>query len=691
MWATYAWFWARVALHLDTRKPPDHVDDRAERNRSENRLKVLRYHLPRVLGASAFGVIAIAYAIVLWTDVLSRKGGGVSWANILNLWILTIGFSLGTLLFYALVLYRRKWLPKRHERSSFFANLFAVDESPAQRYKGFRELPGNAKFFLLITIIFAIAAFMVATLWPVQMAGWFGPGFLLIFASTIVIPFGTILVIWSQRHGVPVLTFTVIAVALFSLSNNNHTVRVLDDPSGDRPGERPSIIQAFKNWEAQIPQATDRPPGQRIPIVIVATAGGASRAAYLTATILGRMEDEIPGFHRHVFAISGVSGGSLGAAAFQALLAASPGKKPTCVGEEGDISGYAKCGQRFLAQDFLGPVLAGLLYPDLAQRFLPVPFLPDRAQALERAWETAWSDVMTGTDLSFADRFSDLRSTVQAAPDPARPDTSQAGSSGGWLPLLFLNGTSVSTGSRIIAAQAKFDDKEIRDAADLLTRMGKEISLSTAVNMSTRFPYVEPAGLLLDTDGKIWDRVVDGGYFENFGATTAYDILATLRSKVAKFDMHYRPIVVQISNDSGYQGVDAADKVMAGQQSEEAKATAQRDFLSELTDPPIALAETRGARGRYAVNAIDRTLSETRIGSGEGNMSGDQLGEFIEFRIFQDGQAKDPPLAWRMSEAAMLAIGVQVEGDAANNKDKFIKLRNAIVPTAPAIQARQGD
>ena len=81
------------------------------------------------------------------------------------------------------------------------------------------------------------------------------------------------------------------------------------------------------------------------------------------------------------------------------------------------------------------------------------------------------------------------------------------------------------------------------------------------------------------------------------------------------FDTNFRPIVVQISNDSGYREVDAADKVMAERQSEEAKATAESSFLSELTDPPMALAETRGARGRYAVNAVQRILSEERIDS----------------------------------------------------------------------------
>ena len=42
----------------------------------------------------------------------------------------------------------------------------------------------------------------------------------------------------------------------------------------------------------------------------------------------------------------------------------------------------------FTGQDALSPTLTGMLFPDLLQRFLPVAFLPDRAEALERAWET---------------------------------------------------------------------------------------------------------------------------------------------------------------------------------------------------------------------------------------------------------------------------------------------------------------
>ena len=61
--------------------------------------------------------------------------------------------------------------------------------------------------------------------------------------------------------------------------------------------------------------------GETHPLYIVATEGGGIRAAYWTAAVLGEIQDKNPNFAAHLFAISGVSGGSLGAAVFEALLA----------------------------------------------------------------------------------------------------------------------------------------------------------------------------------------------------------------------------------------------------------------------------------------------------------------------------------------------------------------------------------
>ena len=48
---------------------------------------------------------------------------------------------------------------------------------------------------------------------------------------------------------------------------------------------------------------------------------------------------------------------------------------------------------RFAGDDVLGGALTGMLFPDLLQRFLPVTFLPDRAETLERSWEDAWASI----------------------------------------------------------------------------------------------------------------------------------------------------------------------------------------------------------------------------------------------------------------------------------------------------------
>src|SRR5207249_7499049 len=58
------------------------------------------------------------------------------------------------------------------------------------------------------------------------------------------------------------------------------------------------------------------------PVYVVAAQGGGIYAAYHTAIFLARMQDICPSFRHHLFAISGVSGGSIGAATFVAALRA---------------------------------------------------------------------------------------------------------------------------------------------------------------------------------------------------------------------------------------------------------------------------------------------------------------------------------------------------------------------------------
>jgi hypothetical protein len=123
-------------------------------------------------------------------------------------------------------------------------------------------------------------------------------------------------------------------------------------------------------------------------------------------------------------------------------------------------------------------------------------------------------------------------------PDPAKIGT--------WLPLLFINGTSVETGRRIIigdlyAGSLRFDRKkplfplaydlcEIGGQCDEKGSLKTDIRSSTAATLSARFPVLSPYGTLRNSDDKIVDRIVDGGYFENGGLATAADIAESLTS-----------------------------------------------------------------------------------------------------------------------------------------------------------------
>src|SRR5262249_46673563 len=141
-------------------------------------------------------------------------------------------------------------------------------------------------------------------------------------------------------------------------------------------------------------------PDQRpVRPVIVAISGGASRAGIWGARILYDVEQASGPGKPAIFAVSSVSGGSLGAAAYMALLAPL---KP----EERCAGGVTPARQQQLqalnspelAQDALGPLLAGALIVDVPRAiFSPLAQLAgyqprggDRAEALERAFEGLW-------------------------------------------------------------------------------------------------------------------------------------------------------------------------------------------------------------------------------------------------------------------------------------------------------------
>jgi hypothetical protein len=359
----------------------------------------------------------------------------------------------------------------------------------------------------------------------------------------------------------------------------------------------------------------------------------------------------LPQFQRQLFSLSGVSGGSLGAGVFAALLAERRAGNNLIVKQKA---------QAILGEDFLAPVTAAMLYPDLLQRILPRP-VPrfDRALALEEAWETAWRKHMPQSD-----RFAD-------AMDAVRDDK-------GWAPLLFLNATWVETGKRLIASQAHVappdGSVDFVDAEDTQRFFApRRLRLSTAVHLSARFTYVSPAGTL-EKEGRVHGRAVDGGYFENSGATTTLEILKAIDAMAldAKEDRRWQAvetIVIHISNEP-------VNPKLPPETLEKAAAHPKigpHAWMSEVLSPLWTLLNTRGARGTYARETVYWHVGQA---------------SFFHFGLCRE--SANAPLGWVLSSSTRRNMANQLAGETCESADTPPRIIFDNRAELERLRARQG-
>ena len=434
--------------------------------------------------------------------------------------------------------------------------------APSERKDDDVRQQRQIRFFTLS--LFAVALLVTALVWSFPI--WFGTlgsmvvayfafGAILALANAIelAIAFASerpIIKRWFGDWAIPrALGACVIALAIvFGVANAwlhpFHRVRLCDGDCkpGMSPDQRPTVRRAARAWYQQAEAAYQQAGGKGpVPMVIVATAGGGIRAAYWTATVLERLAGDFErgggSMRPYLFAISGVSGGSVGAADFEAALTqrdenhCKPDKPGDTAGKRGDKA--CPLATDFLEEDFLAPALASLVFRDAPSSFLPDLGQGDRGTALERGFEQASNDLL-------ARPFLDLISYTEAA-------IANGGQPPPWRPILLLNATHEETGNRIIASQVLIERNVFVDSLDALQMLGQDVRASTAAHNSARFTYVSPAGDLGSNGGS----VIDGGYFENFGALSAMELAhaATAALNDPSKPPKVKLIVLMISSD----------------------------------------------------------------------------------------------------------------------------------------------
>jgi hypothetical protein len=390
-----------------------------------------------------------------------------------------------------------------------------------------------------------------------------------LFLAVLVVVLSNLSILGDGLH-IPLLSILLggaIALGVLDL-NDNHQVPLVEHARSSAPT---GTGRAFERWYAtRNDRAYYADNGEPYPVFIVSAAGGGAYAAHYAATFLARMQDSCPNFAQHVFAISGVSGGSVGASLFAGLAKhkARNTKHVECNFAPVDRY-FEKRTQTFFEQDFLSPVVAAGLFPDFVQRFLPFPIGRfDRARALDASIEAAWRDMAAEAaaedpadrDMTnpFEQPFLDL--WTQQRDDEA-------------VPALILNTTEVANGYRIVISPvgtgttAGKQWSKIARLHPLLPPsdtpgMRLDVKLSTAAGMSARFPWVLPAASVETGPERKRMRLVDGGYVESSGIDVARQLVKALKVAVdrskdttAEMNAKFYQIVLM-----GYGGATVEDR-----------------------------------------------------------------------------------------------------------------------------------
>jgi hypothetical protein len=436
------------------------------------------------------------------------------------------------------------------------------------------------------------------TVAPVAVAPPLGSVFLVLLVGAVWTAVGAAAMLLRTTFRVPVLGVVILWLVVASFFNDYHVVRGV----GEWPTADPvSLEDRFARWDGvaessaeSIEDATANPA----PVFLVVGEGGGVRAAYWTASVLASLQESDARFVDRVFALSTVSGSSLGAAVFMALT------------EEGDVrgcGGLVSCTDSILAQDFLSPLLGMMLTSDVAGKLFPFPFL-DRSLGIEAAFEQAWSGAVGN------DRFS--RGLTEALPDrPARP-------------ILYMNSTRVETGTQMVMGTAPWLGSSVGEGRDLRDVLRAPPSLAGAVHNSARFPMASPAGRVDTASGGpswrpsagTWGRLADGGYYEVSGGATALDlarVLCAARNDVCGARLH----VIAILNGPD-RGAPAPDRA-----------------VTELMSPVVTLFRAREARARESLEALESLVGPDR---------------FHALRLCPniDGRRANLPLGWHLSQRA---------------------------------------
>src|SRR5688572_5378520 len=433
------------------------------------------------------------------------------------------------------------------EEQSFFEKTdkergFNPESKMLTRVKGLVFDPEDKVYTRVFIVLMIVGLFVyLQTVFSVPFAVKIGSFPFVLLAFGVLLILGNFVTLFSVLHRFNFHLILFLLAFVVGLLTEPHYAYLPDKKNTTALfSKRQGLNEYFNNWIEVRKQELDT-TSKIYPVYFVLSDGGASRSGYWVASVLAKLEDTSNGqFSKHLFCLSGASGGSVGNAAFFNLLRL---KQTMAIDSSAAKSPNLFIVQDYLESDFLTYTIARMLGPDVFRHILPFPFIDDRAAALAKALEQA-----SGKDCllydGMASRFSEIIT-----------QTKQPYS----LPILCINTTRMQDGRPGVISNIDFTDAADRfnkrlDVLDLLAEE-KDMKLSTAVVLGASFPYLSPAGRIDSKNNR--DSVlsshyfVDGGYFDNSGSGVVSEMINVLLrdSTYVKYREKIQFYILQINNE----------------------------------------------------------------------------------------------------------------------------------------------
>jgi hypothetical protein len=313
---------------------------------------------------------------------------------------------------------------------------------------------------------------------------------------------------WFDRWRIPVLTIVVVFSMLsWAVSHVDHYF-VTANGNYD-PSVAPSAATRHASDVEPLPAPVS--PSDETVIVISAPGGGIQAEAWSARVLVGLHRRLGKNFDQSLKLISGVSGGAVGAMFYVEGL--------YCAYQSGTVLHTDQILHASRASG-LGAVGWGVVHPDLMRLIFPIFPLAretDRGWALEEAWASELDHFECGEQKAPPTTLQDWKTRVNEDA----------------LPATIFNATLVNTGGPLLIGTVSPKELEGGDKVDVFASpkslfQGANLKVVTAARLAASFPYVTPVSRIgesfnprCEAGAPCASHVADGGYFDNFGASSA--------------------------------------------------------------------------------------------------------------------------------------------------------------------------